>query len=100
MEGFVDASAVLRGGVYVLLNRGEVVFVGKSSGPMLAKLAALRSADRPRFLPKITFDQVLVKFVHPDQIVEVYWSLIAEHQPRFNAPTPTRPSGIPITRRI
>jgi hypothetical protein len=35
-------------------------------------------------MPRITFDQVLIRAVHPDQIETVYTSLLAEHRPRHN----------------
>ena len=85
IEGFLDASAVLRGGVYVLAFRGEVVYIGRASGPMLAKLANLRSTDRPSWLPRIRFDQVLIRAEHPDRIDALRLRLIAEYEPKHNA---------------
>lgn len=98
MDGFVDATGLLKGGVYVLLLRGEVVFVGRASSPMLAKIAVLRSSDRPKFLPKIQFDQILIRAEHPDRVGDLYWSLIAEFSPRHNAPAPQAVPP-PIPRR-
>ena len=85
LSGFVDASAVLRGGVYVLALRGEVVYVGRASGSMLAKLANLRGHDRPSWLPRIRFDQVLIRAEHPDRIESLRARLIAEFEPKHNA---------------
>lgn len=84
VEGFTDASELLRGGVYLLLKHGRVVFVGKSSKPMLPIIATLRSKDRPKFLQRIDFDQVLIRWVHPDSLIQTYQALIAEHQPKHN----------------
>ena len=92
IDGFSDVSGLLGGGVFLLLAKGEVVFVGRaSSGTLLAKIAHARSKDRPKWLPRIIFDQVLIRKVHPDQINDVYFTLIAEHEPRYNAEcrTPT-----------
>lgn len=100
LEDFADASDLLRGGIYVLLLRGRAVYIGRSSGPMLAKIAALRTTDRPRFLPRIVFDQVLIRHIHPDQINSVYFALLAEHQPKHNAPAAAPPSTIHIERRV
>ena len=99
ISGFTDATALLRAGVFALVWRGEVVFVGSARGPMLAKIAALREKDRPSWLPRIRFDQVLIRDVHPDQIESVKFSLIAEHSPRFNTELPPQTSMI-IERRI
>lgn len=98
-SGFTDATELLRGGVFVLLAKGKVVYVGRSSGPMLAKIANLRSSDRPKWLPKIHFDQVLIRFVHPDQVAGVVFDLIATHQPKHNA-AEILPQVLTIERRI
>jgi len=100
VEGMTNATELLGGGVFVLLHRGEVVFVGKSSGPMLAKIAALRSSDRPRWLPKIAFDEIRIRFVHPDRLADAYFALIAEYSPRHNAPTPASLPPTILARRI
>jgi hypothetical protein len=85
LAGFVDATAMLRAGVYVLAWRGEIVYIGKARGDMLVKLAALRSNDRPSWLPRIRFDQVLIREVHPDRLDTVRAELIAEFEPKHNA---------------
>lgn len=80
----VDISGILRGGIYLLLKSGRVVFIGKSSKPLLPILATLRSKDRPKFLQRIDFDQVLIQSVHPDLMLSTYHTLIATHQPKYN----------------
>lgn len=99
LDGFTDASEILRAGVYLLLSRGRVVFVGKSSKPMLPIIATLRSKDRPRFLQRIDFDQVLIRWIHPDRLNETYYSLIAEYQPKHNMEPMVVP-GQMMERRI
>ena len=101
LDGFVDATALLGAGVFVLVYRGEVVYVGKATGPMLAKIAALRGTDRPKWLPNIRFDQVLIRRVHPDRIAAVRMDLIAEFQPKHNADRLIQGSApIRIERRL
>ena len=102
LAGFVDATAMLRAGVYVLAWRGEVVYVGKAKGDMLVKLAALRSNDRPSWLPRIRFDQVLIRGVHPDRLDAVRAELIAEFEPKHNADKLIRAGAIlaPNVRRV
>lgn len=93
-EGFADASALLAAGVFCLVDRGEIVYVGTARGPMLPKIAVMRSTDRPSFLPKIRFDQVFIRQVHPDRIDSVVSELIATYAPRFNLP-----GAIPFSQR-
>jgi hypothetical protein len=99
VEGFVDVSAILGGGVYILANAGEVVFVGRASGTMLTKIASERSVDRPKWLGKVTFDQVLIRRMANDKIAGEVVRLIAEFQPKHNQTVPcnSRPS---VDRRI
>lgn len=130
IEGFVDATPILAGGVYILIHRGEVVYVGKAKR-MLNRLSAhltVRSAQRkdrvPSWLPikGIYYDKVLISPCHPDRIDALERSMIDLYRPRYNMqhnrPGPTaapfsiqingisvpfnhRPSGLPeITRRI
>lgn len=99
LSNFTDATALLRAGVFVLVWRGEVVFVGSARGPMLAKIAALREKERPSWLPRIKFDQVLIREVHPDQINAAKASLLAEYSPRHNTEVPP-PTSLLFERRI
>jgi hypothetical protein len=102
IEGFVDATALIRAGVYVLVWRGEVVYVGKARGDMLAKLTGLRANERPSWLPRIQFDQILLREVHPDRLESVRAELIAEFEPKHNADKLIRASAMvaPLVRRV
>ena len=84
LEDLADISDCLRGGIFVLLYRGEVVYIGKATRAMLGTISNLRSKNLPSWMPRITFDQVLLRAVHPDQIESVYTSPLAEHRPRHN----------------
>ena len=98
-EGFVDASALLGPGVFMLLAAGEVVYIGRASKGMLAKLAALRdSGPKPSWLPRVKFDEVLIRRVHPDQLSEVYTALLAEFRPSAN-PDLVPPAPLPRFER-
>ncbi len=92
IEGFVDATEVLRGGVYVLVHRGEVVYVGKSKR-MLNRLAAHMSAwsarrreKMPYLIAKmgIYYDEVHIRPEHPDRIDAVEQAMIDLYRPRHN----------------
>lgn len=84
LEDFADISEVLGGGIFILGYRGEVVFVGKSTRGMLAKIANYRAKDLPKWFPRITFDQVLIRYVHPDRLEATYAELLTEFQPKHN----------------
>jgi len=84
LEDFADISEVLGCGVFALAYRGQIVFVGKSTRGMLAKIANYRAKDLPSWFPRVTFDQVFIRYVHPDQIDSVYAKLLAEHRPKHN----------------
>ena len=77
MDGFIDATAVLRSGVYVLRLRGRVVFVGQGK-VVLAKVYAHRAQRRgspaPAWLPArpIEFDEVFIKTCRVDQLDALY----------------------------
>lgn len=92
VEGFIDVSAMLRSGVYLLLHQGAVVYVGKSQ-VMLGRVYSHRVAwgrkSRTRqtalIPPKgILFDQVLVKPCALHLIDELEALLIKTHSPRYN----------------
>ena len=50
LEDFADISDCLRGGIFVLLYRGEVVYVGKASRAMLGTISNLRSKNLPSWM--------------------------------------------------
>jgi hypothetical protein len=96
VEGFTDASELLASGVFLLALRGTIVYVGKASGPMLARLAATRASTRPSCLPRIEYDQILIRKVHPDRIESVFSELTA----RYLIPSAPQSGAIIIERRI
>lgn len=88
VEGFVDISDCLRGGVYVLLSHGTVVYVGKSKA-MLVRIYSHRALARKRApawlkVRGVVFDQVLVQPCHPDRVDDLEQALIRRHSPRYN----------------
>lgn len=65
LKGFVEASEVLRSGVYALAWRGAIVYVGKSKC-MLTRIEAHRGLFRrkaPAWMPikGVQFDQVFLR---------------------------------------
>lgn len=94
MDGFVDISAALRSGVYLLKYRGAVVYVGKAK-VMLTRVYSHRRAwadkrqkarDLPEWFPikGILFDEVQILPVPIERLDEVERALIARLQPKHN----------------
>ena len=99
LEEVTDISEVLGGGIFILGYRGEVVFVGKSTRGMLGAISNYRAKTMPSWFPRVTFDQVLVRYIHPDRLEATYAELLAEFQPKHNRdilPTLSQP----LERRI
>ena len=98
LDGFTDVTEGLRGGVYILLRSGTPVFIGRASKDMLAKIVVHRanaSCSTPAWFPikGIRFDQVLVRYVHPDRLTATYEDLLTTLEPVHNA----TPAQLPIT---
>jgi hypothetical protein len=89
LEGFVNASVLLKPGVYALLKEGIVVYIGQSIRP-LSRVEAHRSLwgrkKAPGWLPirGILFDEVHVLPCRVEQLDEVERTLIDLYKPKFN----------------
>lgn len=117
-EGFCDVSVLSRGVVYLLLWKGEVVYVGQSQKGY-SRIASHYHA-KARKLVKLgkktikgpVFDQVLVKQVSLSDLDRVETELIEKYLPLYNvlkkpavmpifeligpAPVPTTPMPPPV----
>lgn len=89
---FEDVSTMLRGGVYLLLHRGAVVYVGKSK-VMLGRVYSHRVAWGRKSRKALTanipargilFDQILIRACRSDEIDDLEASLITRLHPRYN----------------
>lgn len=83
-SGYQDVSAVLAQGVYVLLLRGQAVFVGKAKGPALLKLYGHRTSEgMPAWFPAkgFVFDQILVRTCSVEDLDRAYAEAVAEFKP-------------------
>lgn len=96
IEGFVDATTLLHMGLYVLVLAGEVVYVGKTTAPMYAAIEA-RVGGKLSFIPRIEFDQVLIRRVHPDRLAAEYDRLVAEFPPKAAV---RQSNPVPCERRV
>lgn len=102
ISGFTNVSDMLKGGVYILVHRNEVVYVGKSKRMLnrvtahLSAWSAKRREKMPMFLQKmgIFYDEVHICPCHPDRIDELEQKMIDLFRPRNNTqhklPGPTR----------
>jgi excinuclease UvrABC nuclease subunit len=91
LEGFLNLSAVLQPGIYALVYRREVVYVGKSN-QMLRRVYEHRN-NRMKWLQRepgwtklksIPFDDVFVMPVEETRLDEVEREMIAKYRPKYN----------------
>jgi excinuclease UvrABC nuclease subunit len=95
MEGFIDCSQMMRGGVYLLKHRGEVVYIGKAKC-FLSRVYSHRSvwgrARKGEKVPSwlagvvkgLIFDQIYLRPCTPDKADLLERELIALFKPRHN----------------
>lgn len=118
LEGFVDASVMLRPAVYALVRNGVVVYIGQASKAAIARIEAHRSnwgrkrlpAWMPASLRGVLFDQVFVLPCNPDDLDIVESTMINLYKPRYNIKLKTpesvtiahlfAPTQTPFPRRI
>ena len=98
-----DVTDLLRPGVYLLRQRGRVVYVARAKC-LLASLAVHKAiiSDRVRawfLVPAVQFDGMSIIPCGPDRAVELLPALIALHNPIHNRAPGPPPSTTPIHRR-
>ncbi len=117
LEGFTDASHILRAGVYALVSRGRVIYVGKSKR-MLSRIdqhRAAYTAKRKRGnswlietlgIAAITFDEIHIRPCRLEELDDLEREMITRYQPQYNTKlrTPgrlpeimTMPSGLSVS---
>ena len=110
LDGFANASEILKSGVYALCHKGVVIYVGKSKS-MLTRIYTHKNiwAQKrrpgsvvPSWLPVpgIMFDEVHIQPAPLDKLDELERAMIDRYRPRYNvqlkASTPIR-REIPLT---
>lgn len=89
-EGYSSAGGLLVAGVYALVLRGKVVFVGKAKLPLafVASHRELAHTSHTDFVlaKGVVFDDVWVRPCHPDEIDSEYTRMLAKYKPRHNRP--------------
>ncbi len=88
VEGFIGIGECLRSGVYALVHKGTIVYIGKS------KLMLGRICDHRRLWGKrkpewvttkgILFDDVFIRPCPLDLLDELEFEMINLYKPRFN----------------
>lgn len=95
LDGFSEASAILRSGVYVLCAKGVPIYVGKSRS-MIARINTHRRAwiDKRKGakswltdslgIPALLFDEIHIRHVPPHLLDAVEAEMIDKFKPRYN----------------
>lgn len=90
VTGFINATDMLRSGIYMLVLRGEVVYIGQAKA-MIVRIATHRSNARrtlPSWLPPsakgIVFDEILIRPCPVHHLDEIERELIVLYKPRHN----------------
>lgn len=93
LDGFADVSEILQPGVYALVKRGVVIYVGKSKSMYQRIYAHRTTANRaargkaiPTWLPikGFVFDQIFVRPCKLEDLDRVEAEMINLYKPRFN----------------
>jgi hypothetical protein len=97
---WIDVTAALGLGAYLLYRGDKVVYVGKSKCP-LVRIAAHRSLQRKKVptwlsIKGIVFDRAEVIPSHPDRIDELEQALIKFYKPVHNKAHNPEPCPAPI----
>lgn len=106
LVGFVDVSVVLQSGVYALVKKGVVIYVGKAKR-LEARISAHRSVARtaargktiPHWMPikGFVFDQIFVRHCHVDDLDRLEHEMINLYKPRYNQ---SLKNALPVTAPI
>jgi excinuclease UvrABC nuclease subunit len=100
LEGFTEVSAMLSGGVYALVHKGNVVYVGKAK-VMLGRVYTHRvawgkkSTKSVGLKPQkgILFDAIWVRPCPSAEIDELEYRMINLYKPRYNS---ALRNGLPV----
>ena len=94
LGGFTNVSDILRSGVYALLLKGTVVYVGKSKN-LYSRIYTHRSlynkkrrgAALPEWMPvkAMKFDEVHIRPCHVDLLDKLEYEMINLYKPKYNS---------------
>lgn len=93
LEGFTDISASLRSGVYALIAKGQVIYVGKSKA-MIGRINAHRKKwiDKRRKvpgadwipIPGLLFDEIHIRPCRLEDLDRLEVEMINRYKPKYN----------------
>ncbi|MDE2022102.1 MAG: GIY-YIG nuclease family protein [Patescibacteria group bacterium] len=93
LSGFQDVTTLLRSGIYILVRRGVVIYVGKSKSLYSRIYTHKHFANRgakgkplPSWLPVkgIQFDEVHIRYCHIDDLDRLEAEMINLYKPHYN----------------
>lgn len=109
LDGFVDSSEILKSGVYALVRKGSVIYVGKSKS-MIGRINTHRRAwiDRRKTkangswvanmlgIPGLMFDEIHIRPVPLHLLDAVEREMIDKYKPHYNVQLQTEMIRAPI----
>lgn len=105
LDGFSDVSEILRGGVYILVAKGVVIYVGKSKS-MLARVNTHRKkwVDKRKGnkladfipIPGLLFDEIHIRPCRLDEIDALERQMIDRYKPKYNVRLQTKTISAPV----
>lgn len=118
LDGFTSVSEILGPGIYALIRRGVVIYIGKSKSLYQRIYAHRTTASRaargksiPTWLPAkgFVFDEVWVRPCRLEDLDRLEAEMIAKYRPKFNqslksgarvkAPSMVMVGGVPVQLR-
>jgi excinuclease UvrABC nuclease subunit len=110
LESFTDVSDILSAGVYALVKRGVVIYVGKSKSLYQRIYAHRHTAARaakgkpiPSWLPikGFVFDQIFVRTCRLEDLDSLEAQMIETYKPRYNESLKSHIKvTVPVTLKI
>lgn len=116
LEGFTDVTPILRAGVYALVAKGVVIYVGQAKALHNRITTHRQQAARgargqklPEWLPirGFVFDEIHVRACRVEDLDRIEAEMINRYKPRYNqslkrggpitAPIPLVINGVPVT---
>jgi excinuclease UvrABC nuclease subunit len=82
--GFLDISVLLDSGIYVLLDRGRVVYVGQSKLMLRRMYEHALAKGKLRGRIRFRFDEVFVRPCPIHELDKLEAELIAQYAPKHN----------------
>lgn len=101
LDGFTEVTPILRSGIYVLIAKGTVVYVGKSKA-IMGRLNSHRTGwiDKRKGrkpwvqevcgIPALWFDEIHVKYVPAHLLDAAERDAIDRYKPRYNIKLQTK----------